>query len=91
MNAVTVHIFLYMGKRMTEIFSAALSAALATLGDVSQGTGRGYRTLQSYQRGERRVTASAVSDLARYLRTRAKELEAAADDLEAAQREESDE
>lgn len=80
---------MYMGKRLTDRFLAALDAALATLADVAEGTGRHYRTLQSYQRGERRVTVEAARDLVRYLRRRATHLDRAADSLErAADREE---
>ncbi|MEE9207524.1 MAG: hypothetical protein V3U67_03980 [Gemmatimonadota bacterium] len=77
-----------MSERLTEMFRAALATALATLGDVSSGAGRGYRTLQAYRRGELPVTRSAADDLAGYLRKRAHELAAAAADLEAAAQQE---
>lgn len=85
-----VHIFVYMSTRLTEGFRTAAKTATATLGDVARGTGRHYRTLMSYQRGERRVTTAAAAALVRYLRNRARQLDKAADDLEAAKREEGD-
>lgn len=74
---------MYM-SRLRERFLEALESAVTTLGDVAEGCGRAYRTLQSYQRGERRVTLGAARDLVAYLRERAQELTRAADRLEEA-------
>lgn len=76
-----------MGMNMSRVrdrFLEALDLAVTTLTEVAEGCGRAYRTLQSYQRGERRVTVGAARDLVVYLRDRAGELTRAADRLEAA-------
>lgn len=80
--------FRHMGKRLTTAFLKALRTAKTTLGDVARGTGRGYRTLHAYLKGDRRVTLDAARDLLSYLRRRARELDDAADELERAVRDE---
>lgn len=82
-SALSVHTDVYtMSVRAR--YLEALEKAVQTLGDVAEGCGRHYRTLQSYQRGERRVTEGAARDLVEYLRDRAADLQEAADRLEAA-------
>ena len=73
-----------MGKYLRARYLEALDAARATLGDVAQALGAGYRTLIAHKAGERTVTPEAARRLVAYLRTRARELEQAADRLEAA-------
>jgi hypothetical protein len=79
-----------MTTEMRDRFLAALETAFATLGDVAKGMGQGYRTLQAYRLGERRVTTSAARKLVSYLRARSAVFAAAADELEDATREEED-
>jgi hypothetical protein len=71
-----------MGKKLTRRFLKALH--LVPLTDIAEGTGRGYSTLQAYKYGQRRVTAAAARDLARYLREMADEFSRIADQLEEA-------
>jgi hypothetical protein len=75
---------MYMAGNLRARFLEALDLAVTTLGDVAEGTGRAYRTLQSYQRDERRVTPDSGERLVAFLRDRARELNRAADALEAA-------
>ena len=83
----------YVCMQLRARFLKTLDVAVATLGDVAEGMGRHYRTIQNYRRGERRVTEDAALALVRYLRIRAAELNQAADELETAaqQEEEPDE
>ena len=71
-----------MDDRLRTRYLKAL--ALVNLADAARETGRGYRTLHAYLRGERRVTHEAARELIRYIRARATQLTAAADALEAA-------
>lgn len=60
------------------------------LREVARETGRGYRTLHSYLRGERGVPREAVEELVEYLRSRASTFTVAADEIEAALQEEKE-
>jgi hypothetical protein len=71
-----------MGKTMEDQYLAALE--LVVLSDLSRSTGRAYRTLQAYRKGDRGVTAPAARELIAYLRSRAQAFTAAADQVEAA-------
>ena len=73
-------------------YNAAYLQALArlNLSDVSRETGRAYRTLQAYRRGELQPSAAAVSELIAYLRAQTKSSTHAADKLTAAQRREGE-
>lgn len=57
---------------------------LLNLREVSRETGRGYRTLHSYLRGERGVPREAAHELLAFLRSQASTLTRAADAMEAA-------
>ena len=72
-----------MTNRLLASFRKALKVALANRRDVARALGRGYRTVQSYERGERRITVEAARALARYLRSRARAFQQAAAKLEA--------
>lgn len=54
------------------------------LADVARETGRGYRTLHAYMRGERRVTREAAKELVDYLRTKADTFTTAAEEIQTA-------
>ncbi len=77
-----VHINMYMRTQLTQSYLRALE--LVNLSHLSKETGRAYRTLQAYRRGERRVTEQAAQELAGYLRERSQDFVHAADTLEAA-------
>lgn len=77
-----------MGKRLRARYLKALELACATLGDVAEGVGLHYRSLQAHQRGERGVSADSARRLVAYLRERARAFSKAADELEAAVEEE---
>lgn len=79
-----------MSKRLRAVYSEALDLARATWGDVAEALGAGYRTLQAYRSGERRVTPAAARRLAAYLRDRARAFNKAAQRLEAAARREDE-
>ena len=74
-----VQYYMYMSKDQAERYREALNSL--NLADVSRATGRHYRTLHSYLRGERRITDVAVTELIKYLRARSAEFTAAADQL----------
>ena len=57
---------------------------LVVLQDLSNRTGRAYRTIQAYRSGYRRVTSKAARELVMYLRSRSEALHEAAERLEAA-------
>ncbi len=78
-----------MPKSLDAQFRKAALQATASLRDVSKGIGRGYRMLHAYLRKERNVTPEAARGLIGYLRERSRELEHAADELEAALEEHS--
>ena len=71
-----------MGRHVKGAYLKALD--LLNLSEVSKSTGRAYRTLTYYRRGERRVTEAAAWELVEYLQGRADRLEAAAAALRAA-------
>jgi hypothetical protein len=73
-----------MRNRLRAPFIKALAVATASVVDVAEGIGRGYRTVMAYKRGARRVTPETAHLLAAYLRDRARALDEAADDLAAA-------
>lgn len=73
---------LHMHRTWEEWYLEALRAQ--NLADVARVTGRGYRTLHSYLRGERGVPRRAAEELAGYLRAQAETLTTAADHIEAA-------
>jgi hypothetical protein len=79
-----------MGKRLTRAYLKALDVALATLGDVGSATGRAYRTLQAYRRGEAHVPPGVARALADYLRRRAVVFTREADVLERQARKEEE-
>ena len=79
-----------MGTEMKDRYLEVL--ALLNMRDVAKETGRGYRTLQSYRLGERRITEAAVREMVKYLKERSDTLSAAADALASAlEKEDSDE
>lgn len=71
---------------MSDDWKARYIEALRPLNlrEVAEETGRGYRTLHSYLRGERNVSREAAEELVAFLRSRARSLTAAADEIEAA-------
>jgi len=71
---------------MSDAWKAPYLDALRPLNlrDVARETGRGYRTLHSYLRGERGIPTEAAEELAAYLRSRAATFTVAADQIEAA-------
>ena len=71
-----------MGTEMKDRYLEVL--ALLNMRDVAKETGRGYRTLQSYRLGERRITEAAVREMVKYLKERSDTLTAAADALASA-------
>jgi plasmid maintenance system antidote protein VapI len=73
-----------MGKDLRARYLEALEAASSSLRDVARSLGVAYRTLMAHRSGERGVTVDAALRLVAYLRTRGRELERAADRLEAA-------
>ena len=76
---------------MTEIKTKYLSAlGLLNLSEVSRETGRAYRTLQAYRRGELEPSPKAVLELIGYLRAKGETLKNAAEELAAHQEEEPD-
>jgi secreted protein with Ig-like and vWFA domain len=77
-----VHIYRYMAKAVEDSYLAALE--LVMLSDLSRSTGRAYRTLQAYRKGDRRVTPAAARELIVYLRSQAQAFTAAAEQVEAA-------
>jgi hypothetical protein len=77
-----VHIYRYMGNAMEDQYLAALERVVLT--DLSRSTGRAYRTLQAYRKGDRRVTPAAARELIVYLRSQAQAFTAAAEQVEAA-------
>lgn len=77
-----VPIYMHMSKRLTKAYLKALE--LVNLSQLSRATGRAYRTLQAYRKGDRRVTEQAAQELADYLRGRSQEFVHAADILDAA-------
>lgn len=72
-----------MTQRLRAAFLRAVGTAVATLGDVAEGSGIAYRTLHALKLGTRRVSPNAARGLVRYLRRRAKALARAADTLDA--------
>lgn len=70
-------------RSLHQLFHDALDAATATRKEVAEGMNRGRRTVEFYLSGRRRLTPAAVHALVAYLRRRARELDDAADALEA--------
>lgn len=73
-----------MTRKLGELYTEAAELAVATLGDVAEGSGRAYRTVQAYLAGDRSVTRDAARGLAAYLRERAFAFHEAAERLERA-------
>jgi hypothetical protein len=73
-----------MASSLRAQYLKALELACATLGDVAEGIGLHYRSLQSHKRGERGVSADTARRMAAYLRDRARAFNKAAEDLESA-------
>ena len=71
---------------MSDDWKARYIEALRPLNlrEVAEQTGRGYRTLHSYLRGERNVSREAAEELMAFLRSRAETFTAAADGIDAA-------
>jgi hypothetical protein len=82
LQTLDVHIYRYMAKAMEDSYLAALE--LVMLSDLSRSTGRAYRTLQAYRKGDRRVTPAAARELIVYLRSQAQAFTAAAEQVEVA-------
>jgi hypothetical protein len=79
-----------MPNTAQDLYLGALK--LVNLSDLARATGRGYRTLTAYRKGEFNPSRGAMEEALGYLRTRAETLTAAADALEAAlNKEERDE
>ena len=76
----------HMGKRTEDRYLEALR--LLNLSDLAKATGRGYRTLMAYRKGDRRITEAAARELVQYLLDRSNEFMAVADALAAALEEE---
>lgn len=77
---------MHMSKDVEERYREALESINASA--LARWGSRALRTIQAYAAGERRVTEDAARELVDYLRHRSEELTAAADNLEAALREE---
>lgn len=77
-----------MGRHTKDAYLKALE--LLNQSEVARQTGRSYRVLTYYRRGERKVTERAARELVQYLRKRADELTAAAAALEVALAREAD-
>lgn len=71
-----------MGERLTRAYLKAAAVAVATLGDVASASGRAYRTIQAYHRGEAHVPTEVALGLVGYLRSRARAFAREADRLE---------
>lgn len=83
-----MHIHMHMDEPLAKSYRTALE--LVSLADLAVWSGRAYRTLQAYRRGERRITEAAVRELTEYLRLRSEAFTAAADALAAALTQEED-
>lgn len=80
-----VHFLMHrMSSALRERYLRALEESTGTVADVAEATGRGYRTLLAYRRGERSVTMEAAQELVSYLRDRNETLQEAAEALEEA-------
>jgi plasmid maintenance system antidote protein VapI len=79
---------MFMSNRLRSQFLKGFHLAVATIADVAEGIGRGYRSVQAYVRDERRVTPDAARRMAAYLRDRANAMNQVADSLEEAAEEE---
>ncbi|CAN5242035.1 hypothetical protein BH18GEM1_BH18GEM1_08260 [soil metagenome] len=73
-----------MARSLRTRYLKALELACATLGDIADGLGLHYRSLQAHKRGERGVSADTARRLAAYLNSRARAFNKAAEELEAA-------
>ena len=71
-----------MNTEWRETYRAALSRT--NLAAYARWSGRPYRTVQDWRRGQRQPPPRALHELVRYLRDRATKLAAIADQLEAA-------
>lgn len=77
-----MHKIRHMPKTTQDLYLEALE--LVNLSDLARATGRGYRTLTAYRKGEFNPSEAAMKETLQYLRARAEELTQAADELEAA-------